>query len=566
MESSTSEKEINLESIIYLIIRNRYIVLKFTLIFTLLGCLFAITRKRIWEGNFEIVLNSPKERSLLYSSISNSNLSDLIDSNLNSNSTSLQTEIGILESPSVLLPVFNFLNSEIKKNDTNIRDLDFSIWRKKTLNVALKKRTTILNISYKDNNKEYIIPVLNRISKTYQTYSGLNKKRSISVAKDYLEKQINIYRIKSSDSIRDAQEYAISKDLAINSFGISDLQSQRLDSPNPDIKSNIGIENIRLNEANKIKKIDLQIAKINELDENDFRKIQYVGSTIPQILEEGLPAKLEELESELAEIRSKYTDNDINVKSRLETRKILITLLKNRALGYLEAQKLESEALMESVIRPKNVLLRYKELLRKAARDEKTLFELENQMRVLSLEEAKKQDPWKLISEPTLKKYPVAPSRRKIVILFFLAGFGLGSSDGIFKEKRSGFIYEEKELVNLLSSEVLEKINIEENIFRIYDKNIFKNEILNVQSGNNYKFITSREISLELSNKLLSSIFDDKKDYDITNNLSELNIDDQLILITSLGKITKEEVSSLSKRLIISNKKLFGIILIENKI
>ena len=127
MESSTSEKEINLESIIYLIIRNRYIVLKFTLIFTLLGCLFAITRKRIWEGNFEIVLNSPKAQSLLSSSISNSNLSDLIESNLSSNSTSLQTEIGILESPSVLLPVFNFLNSEIKKNDTNIRDLDFSI-------------------------------------------------------------------------------------------------------------------------------------------------------------------------------------------------------------------------------------------------------------------------------------------------------------------------------------------------------------------------------------------------------------------------------------------------------
>ena len=59
---------------------------------------------------------------------------------------------------------------------------------------------------------------------------------------------------------------------------------------------------------------------------------------------------------------------------------------------------------------------------------------------------------------------------------------------------------------------------------------------------------------------------DDKKDYYITNNLSELNIHDQLILITSLGKITKAEVSSLSNRLIISNKKLFGIILIENKI
>ena len=275
---------------------------------------------------------------------------------------------------------------------------------------------------------------------------------------------------------------------------------------------------------------------------------------------------MEELESELAEIRSKYTENDIEVKKRLEKRKILIKLLKNRALGYLEAKKLESEALMESAIRPKNVLLRYKELLRIAARDEKTLFELENQMRVLSLEEAKKEDPWQLISKPALKKYPVAPNRRKIVTLFFLAGFGLGISYGLFKERKSGLIFEEKELVNLLSSEVLEKINIEENLFRIHNKNILKNEILNKQSGKNYKFITSGEISLESSNKLLSSIFDNKKDYYITNNLSKLNIDDQLILITSLGKITKAEVSSLSNRLIISNKKLFGIILIENKI
>ena len=44
-------------------------------------------------------------------------------------------------------------------------------------------------------------------------------------------------------------------------------------------------------------------------------------------------------------------------------------------------------------MRPKGVLLKYKELVRDAARDESTLISLENELRFIELEAAKSEDP-----------------------------------------------------------------------------------------------------------------------------------------------------------------------------
>jgi len=57
-------------------------------------------------------------------------------------------------------------------------------------------------------------------------------------------------------------------------------------------------------------------------------------------------------------------------------------------------------------------------LLREAARDEKILISLENQLRIIQLEETKLEDPWELIIQPVLLNSPVAPSKR----LFGLIG------------------------------------------------------------------------------------------------------------------------------------------------
>ena len=70
-------------------------------------------------------------------------------------------------------------------------------------------------MNYRDTNKELIIPVLDKISKSYQDYSGRNRSRNINLGITFLENQIDKYKFISSNSSREAQEFALKEDLAV---------------------------------------------------------------------------------------------------------------------------------------------------------------------------------------------------------------------------------------------------------------------------------------------------------------------------------------------------------------
>ena len=101
----------------------------------------------------------------------------------------------------------------------------------------------------------------------------------------------------------------------------------------------------------------------------------------------------------------------------IEERELLIQVLKKRSIGYLNARRLQVEAKIESANRPKGVLLKYKELVREAQRDEATLVNLENQFRLNELNSAKFETPWELITRPTLLKGHVTPNKKKIQLI-----------------------------------------------------------------------------------------------------------------------------------------------------
>ena len=173
------------------------------------------------------------------------------------NQNDLDTEVGILESPSILMPIFKYAN-ELKNIKESNQEIFFNSW-KKNLQFKVKQKTAILNISYRDEDKSIILPVLEKISSTYQEYSGRSKKRNIELASKYLIDQINLYQDKSSKSLKNAQEFAIEQDLSIldistssqnnfspqfinnlKSFQISDVGSTQ------SLVSNTDIENIRV--------------------------------------------------------------------------------------------------------------------------------------------------------------------------------------------------------------------------------------------------------------------------------------------------------------------------------
>lgn len=427
--------EIDLKDLFVFYLRNRLLIGSITIVFILLSIIYSAFKKNIWEGRFQIVLDPQPVNQIPNNLLTNMNIPGFSGLNMSS-SSSLPTEVTILKSPFVLMPAFDFVMDEKNQNKENSFNYNFSEW-KKNLIVELERGTTVLNISYRDEDKSIIKPVLTNISKIYQDYSGQTKKRKFSLADDYLKKQISIFKIKSFKSIKNAQQYAIEQDLRIidlnnnlNQIKVMPEYSELSSS----VLSNIGIENVRVSAANKIRNIDIQISQIEELND-DVKQLQYIGSTIPGLVKEGLPQILENIETDLIELRSKYTEKDKLIIRLLQKRDLYVNLLKERAIGYLRAERLSTEALMLSAMRPKGVLLKYKELIREANRDENMLIELENQLKILNLEKARTEDPWKLITKPTLKEDPVAPNRISIILFGLIFGLASGSLLTFMKEK-----------------------------------------------------------------------------------------------------------------------------------
>ena len=477
----------------------------------------------------------------------------------------LNTQVGILKSPSVLMPVFEFAKAQEK--NPSAKNLSFSNWKNENLDIKLEKKTSILNITYRNTNKNSIIPVLNKMSNSYQDYSGKNKRRSQELTNNFLKEQISIFKKKSANSLKAAQEFAIDQDLAFYDLGKESknysTNNSKIDplieAPNL-LLPNIGIENARVQAANQIRKINLQLKKIKEL--NDSEELYYIGSTIPALVEEGLPKALSDIESDILEAKTKYTDKDITIINLIKKRKLAIDLLKNRTIKYLEVQKLNAEATMKAAMRPKGVLLKYKELIREAARDEQTLIQLEDRFNFFKLGLATQEDPWELITKPTLTPTPIAPNKKNIISIYTFLGVLCAYIYAFIKEKKSGLIYEKKILEDILKVNILDIYKLSRKELKINSLKTFQKKILDLDPTSKIKIIKSSAIKEEDLKFALDIIFASKNQYEIVETFRKIE-NEKILLIVDLASANYEEVENLKNRLKYNKKTLFGILLFE---
>ena len=262
------------------------------------------------------------------------------------------------------------------------------------------------------------------------------------------DEQIGTYQTKSVASLRKAQQFAIEQDLtALKGDGASD----------DEIKNAINIEAIRVQAANQIRSINEQLKQLNALGDSP-ETLMYLGRNIPELASQGLPQTLDSIDTQLALLRAKFTDNDDSIRRLLEKRRLLIEVFKRQTYGYLYAQRTAAEARLAAAERPKGILIRYRELLRTAARDEATLTKLEAERQVFALEQARQTDPWELISTPTLLDKPVAPRKGRIMALGLLAGLVLGSGAALVVDRRTGLVFSTDELQSLLPCPLLKHL------------------------------------------------------------------------------------------------------------
>ena len=193
--------------------RNKKVVSIFLLSSIILSSIHAFSLKKIWEGRFQIVVANINRPSLIGSLSGKLDIKNLVTNQIGNEN--LKTEVAKLSSPSVLMPIFEFIKKKKEEKGENTSGLTYARWFSDSLKVELAKGTSVLEVFYRDTDKDLIIPVAQKISKEYQSYSGKNKRLNDKNMINYLDNQIEVYKDKNLLSLSKAQKFAEKHDLAI---------------------------------------------------------------------------------------------------------------------------------------------------------------------------------------------------------------------------------------------------------------------------------------------------------------------------------------------------------------
>ena len=125
-----TDDEIDLRSIYNFLIRNKALIGLSSIIISISGIIYSLTLQKVWEGQFQIVLNKkdqPPDQTFL---------SDIaLLGGLRGQRNNLNTEVEILKSPSVLMPVFELAKSQ--NDQTQNKFSSFSNWKRNNLKTKI---------------------------------------------------------------------------------------------------------------------------------------------------------------------------------------------------------------------------------------------------------------------------------------------------------------------------------------------------------------------------------------------------------------------------------------------
>ena len=555
-QKNITKDYIDLKLLFLSIERNKYLVFIFTFLSILFSLFIGFSQKKVWKGEFQIVIDSDPTQLGLLSSVDSRLLQF---SGLNKNKK-LETEVGILNSPSVLMNVFNFVKTKKSLGIKN-ESLRFKQWKESNLNINLKERTSILGITYKDTDKDLILPVLNKISKEYQTYSGNKRLRQIELGINFFENQIKIYKSKSRDSLNAAQTFAMDNDLSMKDYYLDNFDFNKDEKSQ---KNTLPLVNPRIDIGNKIKILDRKLKLIKEVQGNS-EKIVYIASTIPVIRQDELFEKLNEIDLDISKLRVSFREKDNSIKEKLIEKKLLISLLKKQIEGYLDSERKNLLATLNSIERPRDILIKYNELVRNSIKDTAVLNSLEDDYRKVLLEKARLEDPWQLITKPTLYPYYVSPKKKRILFFGTFTGIISGILASLINDKLKEVIYSIEEL------EIFEKLNIlatlSSNEDEDFEENIHllaKGPLSNIKKE--ISFLTVGEIEESFLMKIKKSLvnFSQIGKNIFTSNLLEAIKLENIVLIIELGNIKKSEIKNIYKKLALHKNNIHGCIVIKN--
>ena len=65
----------------------------------------------------------------------------------------------------------------------------------------------------------------------------------------------------------------------------------------------------------------------------------YIGRIIPELVDNSLPGKIDQIDSEMALLRAKFTDQDNSIRRLVEERQLLVEAFNNRSMDICTLKK-----------------------------------------------------------------------------------------------------------------------------------------------------------------------------------------------------------------------------------
>ena len=549
-----SGKFIDLGKVYWICRKYSLFIISFTFIFVLFGLLYYKNKPKVYVGQFQIVVSKDKNLS---NSLSLDSITGLL-SNRNSDS-SLNTQIEILKSQSVLLPLYEFVKN--KRNELGIKEQNLSFNSlKSSVDIEVLPATTVLEVSYKSKYAEEIPEVLEKISFLYESFPKKDKVKILDDNISFLDEQT--LKLTNQNEILNKKIDEISAKYDISySIGSSVLNNSKTinNSSSALIKVNTD-ENI-LTASQTIRELNEKIKLFKEVETDERKFMTLADSVLPK---NQISKLIQKNELDMLYAKSIFVDDEQIIKDILLEKNYLFKKNVTYVFDYLNSEKAIANAFIESNKRPRKIINEYKRLIRKYQRQIMKIYNFESQKENLILEKANAKSTWDVITEPTSSPGSISPNRRVILSFFTFMGFfgsiaisyiNLLKKDSIYFSEDVNQIINLPELFKLNASDTdswQEKISLFFSCNREIQK--FKKVKFLIIGKNTDKFLNIFDKKIE---KITNNVIFEK-----TNKFLFLESDILQIPIILTEDFTKKELNENNKNLLIQDANNLGYILI----
>ena len=188
---------------------------------------------------------------------------------------------------------------------------------------------------------------------------------------------------------------------------------------------------------------------------------------------------------------------------------------------------------------------------------------MEKEYRDILLEKAKYEDPWQLITKPTLLPYPVSQNKLLFSSVSFLFGGFLSTLFCFFKEKKKGLIFSVNRLKNIADWPFLYLLPSNNNKIFFEYLELIANKYKLEKNSNILIFKVGEfdELSTKEINKFKDEKLDNKKIF-FTSELNEIRNCSNVFLV-HLGITKEQELINEYSKFGLTNNNLLGIIALK---